>query len=214
MLPSHRVSVPTAADFRARLLAAAEQACADEGLYDARIEDITRIAGVAKGTFYLYFASKEAIIQAVVQDSLRELGDRCRAASADARTRSQRATALAAAHLDFYRERPGRMRLLHQARGILKFARPEWRPLRRALEAHLDTVVRLLDPPASFTAAERLAAARLLFGATAGVASIWAATSDDAARGRVPVDAAGLIGRMILDFVASRRRRVGRRNGG
>ncbi|MBZ0089164.1 MAG: TetR/AcrR family transcriptional regulator, partial [Thermoanaerobaculia bacterium] len=195
MMIANKIPTNAATDFRTRLLTAAEQVCAAEGLYDARIEDVTRFAGVAKGTFYLYFASKEAVVQAVIQEALRELGERCREASCGARTRSQRATALAAAHLAFYRERPGRMRLLHQARGILKFARPEWRPLRKGLEAHLEAVARLLDLPASFTASERLNAARLLFGATAGIASIWAATGEDGGRARFPADGAELIGR-------------------
>lgn len=203
---------PTAVlDLRHRLLAAAEQVCALEGLYDARIEDVTRIAGVAKGTFYLYFSSKEAIVLAVVQEAFLELGERCRAAVVRSRARSQRAVCLATAHLAFYEQRPGRMRLLHQARGVLKFSKPEWLPLRRALEAHLDLVARLLDLPASFAATDRRNAARMLFGTTAGLASVFATTADDGARGRLPADCHELVARMLLDYIATRRRRAARR---
>jgi len=198
-------------DLRPRLLVAAEQVCSAEGLYDARIEDVTRAAGVAKGTFYLYFPSKEAIVQEVVREAFRELGERCAAAVAGARARSHRATALAAAHLAFFRERPGRMRLLHQARGVLKFSRPEWLPLRRTLDAHLDGIARLLDLPQSFGATERRNAARVLFGATSGIASVFAATADDTARGKPPADTHELVARMLLDYIASRRRQLSSR---
>ncbi len=211
MLQTAKSPPPAVLDFRRRLLAAAEEVCAIEGLYDARIEDVTRVAGVAKGTFYLYFPSKESIVLEIVREAFRELSERCLAAVAGARSRSQRATALAAAHFDFYAERPGRMRLLHQARGILKFSRPEWEPLRQTLAAHLDGISRLLDLPASFGAAQRRHAARVLFGATAGIASVFAATADDGARSRLPADAHELVARMVLDYIATRRRHISRR---
>ncbi len=211
MLQKAHSTLPAATDLRLRLLDAAEQVCAAQGIYDTRIEDLTRVAGVAKGTFYLYFPSKEAVVHEVVGAAFRELGERCAAAVAGARTRSQRASALAAAHLAFFRDRPGRMRLLHQARGILKFSRPEWLPLRRTLDAHLDAVARLLDLPPSFGEAERRDAARVLFGATSGIASVFAATAVEAARNRLPADGHELVARMLLDYVASRRRQLSSR---
>ncbi len=191
-------------DLRSRLLVAAEEACATLGLYDARIEDVTRRAGIAKGTFYLYFASKEAVVQAVIQEALRELAERCRSSVTGLRARSDRARALARAHLDFYAERPGRMRILHQARGVLKFNRPEWGPLRRALDHHLATVAEHLGLPERLPAGDRRDVARLLFGAAAGICSTCAAT-DSQGRMRVPREAADLVARLVLDFVAARR---------
>lgn len=204
MMRSATTAIAFPLDLRARLLAAAEDACAAVGLYDARIEDVTRRAGIAKGTFYLYFSSKEAIVQAVVQEALRELAERCRRSVAGLRARQDRARALAAAHLDFYAERPGRMRILHQARGMLKFNRPEWVPLRRALDGHLTTVAEHLGLPDRLPANDRRDVARLLFGAAAGICSTCAAT-DSQGRTRVPRESAELVARLVLDFVASRR---------
>jgi AcrR family transcriptional regulator len=51
---------------RARLIRAAETVFGQAGYYDARISEITREAGVAMGTFYLYFPSKEALFRALV----------------------------------------------------------------------------------------------------------------------------------------------------
>ncbi|HWH32277.1 MAG TPA: TetR/AcrR family transcriptional regulator [Egibacteraceae bacterium] len=47
------------------LLDAAERVLVERGLQATKVEDITSEAGVAKGTFYLYFATKEDVIRAV-----------------------------------------------------------------------------------------------------------------------------------------------------
>ena len=53
---------------RRRLLEAAEQVFADLGYHEASIVKITERAGVALGTFYLYFDSKQTIFEALVVD--------------------------------------------------------------------------------------------------------------------------------------------------
>ena len=53
---------------RRRLLEAAEQVFADLGYHEASIVKITEHAGVALGTFYLYFDSKQSIFEALVVD--------------------------------------------------------------------------------------------------------------------------------------------------
>jgi AcrR family transcriptional regulator len=52
---------------RARILAAAERVFGDRGFYGARITEITRLSGVALGTFYVYFSSKDEIFRVLVQ---------------------------------------------------------------------------------------------------------------------------------------------------
>jgi AcrR family transcriptional regulator len=52
---------------RGALVAAARTVFERDGFLDARIVDITKEAGVASGTFYTYFDSKEAIFQALVE---------------------------------------------------------------------------------------------------------------------------------------------------
>lgn len=53
---------------RHKLLAAAETVFADLGYHEASIVKITEGAGVALGTFYLYFDSKQTIFEALVVD--------------------------------------------------------------------------------------------------------------------------------------------------
>jgi AcrR family transcriptional regulator len=52
---------------REELLLAARRVLAGKGLPNATVADVTEAAGVAKGTFYLYFDSKEALLGALKQ---------------------------------------------------------------------------------------------------------------------------------------------------
>jgi AcrR family transcriptional regulator len=69
------VSRPLRADAarnRTRILDAARDAFAESGL-DVGVEEIARRAGVGKGTLYRRFPTKEALVQAIVDDRLDEL---------------------------------------------------------------------------------------------------------------------------------------------
>ncbi len=50
-------------------MTAALELFVEQGFAATRIDEIARRAGVSKGTVYLYFASKEALLEAVVRDS-------------------------------------------------------------------------------------------------------------------------------------------------
>ena len=58
---------------RAKLLAAAREVFSRVGFSDVRITDITAAAGVASGTFYTYFDSKEEIFREVAAQALAEM---------------------------------------------------------------------------------------------------------------------------------------------
>jgi AcrR family transcriptional regulator len=57
---------------REDLVNAAISVFADKGLRDATVADITKAAGVAKGTFYLYFSSKEHLLAALKERFVHE----------------------------------------------------------------------------------------------------------------------------------------------
>src|SRR6476661_8768456 len=69
------------ADKRAALLAAALRRIARTGLHDTPTAAVAREAGVAVGTLYLYFPSKEALINALY---LQLVEEQLRAAAGDA----------------------------------------------------------------------------------------------------------------------------------
>ena len=61
-----RVSEATKTTHRRRLLDAAADAFATHGLHGARIDDISLAAGLAKGTVYNYFDSKQDLFREVI----------------------------------------------------------------------------------------------------------------------------------------------------
>jgi AcrR family transcriptional regulator len=163
---------------RTRLMAAGRTAFGQNGLYATRIEEITELAGVAKGTFYLYFEGKEDLIRAIAGEAFRQLGDACERAGAPAATWQDRVAALSRAHLQFFAEDPASMRILHQLRGMLTFELPEWQPLRATLQSHVDALATLLGAspaPELLNRETALGLARVLFGAVSGSVSVWIA---------------------------------------
>lgn len=58
---------------RALILDAAIRCFSDSGYHKTHVSDIITAAGVARGTFYLYFESKNAIFQELLDDLLTEL---------------------------------------------------------------------------------------------------------------------------------------------
>lgn len=67
-----RIADPTA---KFTLLRAAEEVFAERGMAGAKVEDISKRAGLSKGAFYLHFESKEAALKEVVEGFL----ERCNA---------------------------------------------------------------------------------------------------------------------------------------
>jgi AcrR family transcriptional regulator len=58
---------------RAALVAAARTVFERDGFQNARITDISKLAGMAHGSFYTYFSSKEEVFQEVIKGLLVEL---------------------------------------------------------------------------------------------------------------------------------------------
>ncbi|HZU00377.1 MAG TPA: TetR/AcrR family transcriptional regulator [Ktedonobacteraceae bacterium] len=69
---------------RRRILDAAEEVFGEFGYYEASISEITRRAGIAQGTFYIYFRSKHEVFAEVVEDIGKRLRAATRAAIAEA----------------------------------------------------------------------------------------------------------------------------------
>lgn len=170
---------------RRELLAAGRRLFAEKGLYDSRIEDLSRQAGVAKGTLYLYFANKEELIVAVVTNGFNELLGRVHREAQDARSRSDAVARVAEAHLAFFEENPDLMRIFHQVRGLLKFKGVESRGLRGVLSKYLAGLAHVLalHPPVRVVRGiSEMDSAMLLFGAVSGITSIRASLDSAAPR--------------------------------
>jgi AcrR family transcriptional regulator len=58
---------------RAELLAAARQVFAANGYHEASIAEITRLADVGVGTFYLHFRDKDEIFTTLIEEGIRDI---------------------------------------------------------------------------------------------------------------------------------------------
>ncbi|HEX3473389.1 MAG TPA: TetR/AcrR family transcriptional regulator [Kofleriaceae bacterium] len=69
-------------DKRERILIAAERIFARHGFFAARVSEIAREAGVADGTIYLYFKSKDDLLISWFEDRMKQVNDKLRQAIA------------------------------------------------------------------------------------------------------------------------------------
>jgi AcrR family transcriptional regulator len=100
---------------RRRLLAAAESVFAELGYHEASIVRITEQAGVAQGTFYLYFGSKQQIFEEVVADLNHRVRQAMTSASDGAPSRMEAERRGFAAFFRFTAEHPALYRVIRQA---------------------------------------------------------------------------------------------------
>ena len=84
---------------RDAILRAAIDVFANRGFFNAQVADVARAAGVAAGTVYLYFKSKDDLLVSIFERSMREGLTRGRAAVADLHDPQERLLRLARGHL-------------------------------------------------------------------------------------------------------------------
>jgi AcrR family transcriptional regulator len=129
--PVDVAAAPTAVDGRAlgrrgaqtrqRLLDAAETVFAELGYHDASIVKITDTAGVAMGTFYLYFRGKKEIFDELLRDLNRRVRHAMSEGSSQGATRLEQEVLGFRAFFRFTAEHPGLYRVIRQA----EFVSPE-----------------------------------------------------------------------------------------
>src|SRR4051795_12566122 len=84
---------------RDAILRAAIDVFAERGYFNAQVADVARAAGVAAGTVYLYFKSKDDLLVSIFERSMRDGLDAGKCAVADLHDPSERLRRLARAHL-------------------------------------------------------------------------------------------------------------------
>jgi AcrR family transcriptional regulator len=106
---------------RRRLLDAAELVFAELGFYDASIVKLTEAAGVAQGTFYLYFASKQEVFEELVRDLNARVRQAMQEAASQGRDRIEAERLGFRGYFQFTSDHPALYRIIRQA----EFVSPE-----------------------------------------------------------------------------------------
>jgi len=162
---------------RRQLVATARRLFARRGVFEVPIEDIAHAAAVGKGTVYLYFTDRDALLAAALEGCLDETERWIAAKVIDGAESSDRSRRMVLAYLEFFRRRRDATRLLLQVRGLIVLQPGRRRALSRSIRRHLSFLeARLLDRSRlSRTVARPLAV--LIFGAALGIASMPAISS-------------------------------------
>ena len=190
-------------DKRARILDAAVKVFAERGFHSATVAEIAREAGVADGTIYLYFKSKDDLLLRLFDEKMTALVEEARTALAkepDAPARLRRFIHL---HLALVEKNPDLASVLivelRQSAQFLKAAD------RAKLAAYIDLIAEVVEggqdrgelqagispqtvKRAIFGALDELALAWLLAGRKAGLKKTAAELSEWFVRGLVPAN--------------------------
>jgi TetR/AcrR family transcriptional regulator, fatty acid metabolism regulator protein len=87
-------------DKREAILRAATDVFASRGFFNSQVADVARAAGVAAGTVYLYFRSKDDLLVSIFDRTMREWIEEGRATVAPITDPVERLRAIARVHLD------------------------------------------------------------------------------------------------------------------
>jgi TetR/AcrR family fatty acid metabolism transcriptional regulator len=87
-------------DKREAILRAATDVFANRGFFNSQVADVARAAGVAAGTVYLYFRSKDDLLVSIFDRTMREWIEEGRATVAPIKDPVERLRAIARVHLD------------------------------------------------------------------------------------------------------------------
>ena len=98
-------------DKRERILLAAERIFARHGFFAARVSEIAKEAGVADGTIYLYFKSKDDLLISLFEQRMTQVNDTLRAAIAGVPPKHQ-LRAFIKAYLQLVHDEPGAAEVL------------------------------------------------------------------------------------------------------
>src|SRR3989337_1236907 len=89
-----------------QIIEAAVRVFARKGYYNSRVSDIAREAGVAAGTIYLYFKTKDDILVTLFRDKMAEFVGALRKAIADEPDAASKVRRLVALHFRMLEESP------------------------------------------------------------------------------------------------------------
>ena len=103
---------------RRRILEAAEKVFAELGFHTASIVKITEAAGLAQGTFYIYFESKQAIFEQLLLDLNHRVRQAMAEGSAHASTREEAERGGFLGFFQFTAKHPALYRVIRQAEFI------------------------------------------------------------------------------------------------
>jgi TetR/AcrR family fatty acid metabolism transcriptional regulator len=166
---------------RERILEAAVKVFAAEGFYNAKVAQIAQEAGVADGTIYLYFKSKDDLLISLFEDRMEGINANLRNALAAAQTSADRLRAVVRLHLELVEQNRHMaevicVELRQSSKFIKEYANPKFGEFLRLIAGAIVDGQRSgelradMDPPM---------VARAMFGALDELALAWLVRGKD-----------------------------------
>jgi TetR/AcrR family fatty acid metabolism transcriptional regulator len=162
-------------DKRDRILQAAERVFASKGFYGAKVSDIAQVAGVADGTIYLYFRSKDDLLISLFEAQMDRVLFELRSAVAGGEDATEKLRRFIAAYLTMVEANRHAaevitIELRQSAKFMKEYRNPKFAEFLKTLAAVIDEGQRQgrlrAEVPAPI-------AARTLFGALDELALMW-----------------------------------------
>jgi len=97
---------------RTKILKAAIKVFAQEGFFNAKVEQIAKLAGVATGTTYLYFENKDDILISIFEEEMIPIIESMRIALGKKNTAREKIHEIISSHLQMIQEKPDMAQLL------------------------------------------------------------------------------------------------------
>ncbi len=188
---------------RERILDAAVRVFAQEGFYNAKVSQIAHAAGVADGTIYLYFKSKDDLLISLFEDRMEVVNQNLRDALKRGANAVERLRSVVRLHLDLIeKNRPMAevicVELRQSSKFIKEYANPKFAEFLRLIAGAIaegqeaGELRRDLDPPIL---------SRALFGALDEIALAWLVKGPQ----RIDLTRAGeQLGQLFIDGLRAR----------
>ncbi len=162
-------------DKRERILGSAMRVFASKGFFGAKVSDIADDAGVADGTIYLYFKSKDDILISLFEEQMEKVNSVLTSAMAGAATADAKLRSFVQAYMGLVAENRHAaevitIELRQSAKFMKEYKNPRFAEFLKALAAVIDEGQRRKSFRADVPAP---VAARALFGALDELALMW-----------------------------------------
>jgi len=196
-------SVRGGGDKRERILASAMRVFASKGFFGAKVSDIAEDAGVADGTIYLYFKSKDDILISLFEEQMEKVQSVLTGAMDGATSAEAKLRRFVDAYMDLVSENRHAaevitIELRQSAKFMKEYKNPRFAEFLKTLAHVIDEGQRQgsfrADVPAPI-------AARALFGALDELALMWVTARGDKIDIR---KVAGWIGDLVLQGLTSK----------
>jgi AcrR family transcriptional regulator len=128
-----------------RLLDEGLKLMAQYGVFECKVEHITKAAGVAKGTFFNYFGSKEGFVLALLDYVLGDLARRVRPVGLSPTDAESLVAGVGAVHLRYFQLRPQAAAVLNQAAALASHPQVG-QGIKERLSGHLRLMAGMLEP--------------------------------------------------------------------